>query len=126
MNFSETKIGAILAKKCPRCRKGDMFRYPDWQINKFSDMHEECPVCKQQLYPEPGFYIGAMYISYAINVAIVITFFTAVMVLFGRPSLPILLATVLLPVFILFPFVFRFSRSLMLHFFGGIDYEGDE
>lgn len=85
-------------------------------------MHKECPVCKANFEPEPGFYYGAMYISYALNVAVVITAFVASIILFDRLPLWILLVNAITPVLILFPLNFRISRSVMLHLFGGISY----
>lgn len=49
--------------KCPRCRQGDLFIKP----LKLSDplaMPKQCQHCGQKTEPEPGFYFGAMYISY--------------------------------------------------------------
>lgn len=64
--------------KCPRCRKGDMFRHSNpWHLKHTMKMNKECPVCKQPLNIEVGFYYGSSYVSYAMTVAIsVITFIT--------------------------------------------------
>ena len=39
---------------------------------KFADMHDTCPCCGQIFEPEVGYYYGAMYVSFAFNVAIFI------------------------------------------------------
>ncbi|WP_424964423.1 DUF983 domain-containing protein [Ekhidna sp.] len=44
-------------------------------------MHKKCPNCSQSLEPEPGFYTGAMYVSYAFQVAIIIAVITTTNVL---------------------------------------------
>ena len=36
-------------------------------------MHQRCPHCDADLNPEPGFYWGAMYVSYGFSAAIAIT-----------------------------------------------------
>lgn len=36
------------------------------------DMHKRCPVCDLNYEPEPGFYFGAMFISYAISAFILL------------------------------------------------------
>jgi hypothetical protein len=37
-------------------------------------MHESCPVCDLKFEREPGYFLGAMYVSYAIGVVIVALF----------------------------------------------------
>jgi uncharacterized protein (DUF983 family) len=62
MNF----IVSVFKYKCPQCRKGDLFVEPF----RFSDplnMYEECSICGQKTSPEPGFYYGAMFVSYIIT-----------------------------------------------------------
>lgn len=36
------------------------------------DMHEHCPICNLNYEPEPGFYFGAMFISYTISAFILL------------------------------------------------------
>jgi uncharacterized protein (DUF983 family) len=54
-------IAAILRHRCPRCREGAIFR--GWLA-----MHETCPVCGLRFSREPGYFIGAMYVSYGLSV----------------------------------------------------------
>lgn len=49
--------------KCPRCRKADLFVKP-FLFSKPLAMHEKCSHCEQNFEPEPGYYFGAMFISY--------------------------------------------------------------
>ena len=65
-----TSFLQLLACKCPRCRKGDMFidKNP-WHLKKTLKMNKTCPVCNQPLDIEVGFYFGAGYVSYALTVA---------------------------------------------------------
>ncbi|MCS7004388.1 MAG: DUF983 domain-containing protein [Cytophagales bacterium] len=117
---------AIFQKKCPRCRKGDIFKYRGYQLSHYLNMYDRCSYCGQNFMPEPGFYIGAIYIAYALNVALVISSFTALMILTPkRPELWIILTTTITPVVLLFPFVTRLARSMMLHFFGGIQFDDE-
>lgn len=62
MNFS---FKAMWNNKCPRCRKGDIFIKPLDILNPL-DMPESCSICGQATEPEPGFYYGAMFLSYGI------------------------------------------------------------
>ena len=49
--------------KCPRCRKGDIFVKPLVFTDPLN-MPKKCEHCGQSTEPEPGFYYGAMFLSY--------------------------------------------------------------
>ena len=68
----------LLACKCPRCRRGDMFvdKNP-WHLKNTMKMNKECPVCGQPLDIEVGFYFGSSYVSYAFTVAFSVATFIA-------------------------------------------------
>lgn len=59
-----TKGYSIFNFKCPRCNEGDLYPTKSFSFKKSFDMHESCPNCQQDYEPEPGFYYGAMFISY--------------------------------------------------------------
>ena len=114
---------AILDTRCPHCRKGPMFekRLLENPL-QFSKMHTHCPACGTNYYPELGFYIGAMYFTYAVNAGVVIT--TLILMLnMGEFTAKSIMFTTLCLVFLLVPINFRISRALMLHLFGGISYD---
>jgi len=85
-------------------------------------MYEHCPNCNLKYEREPGFFIGAMYINYAFSVAIIVAVGIALNV-FGYYSLYSFIFGVLGVVVFLLPFLFRFSRILYLHWFGGVSYD---
>lgn len=58
------KAYSIAKLKCPRCHEGDMYPTATFSFKQPFDMHERCPHCNQNFSPEPGFYYGAMFISY--------------------------------------------------------------
>jgi uncharacterized protein (DUF983 family) len=61
--------GDIVRQRCPRCRMGSIFRYSIFR--GFPKMNERCPACDLKFDREPGYFLGAMYISYALALAIV-------------------------------------------------------
>lgn len=74
----------LFACKCPRCRKGDMFLDKNpWRLKNTMKMHKACPVCRQPLDIEVGFYFGAGYVSYALSIALSAATFIAWWVLIG-------------------------------------------
>ncbi|MBL6445090.1 DUF983 domain-containing protein [Fulvivirga sp. 29W222] len=85
-------------------------------------MHSQCDVCGLHYEREPGFFFGAMYISYAFSVAIFVAVGVALSFL-GDFSLEVYLLTIIGVIALFLPFLFRYSRILFLHIFGGVDYE---
>jgi uncharacterized protein (DUF983 family) len=118
--MAQSILRDVLSTKCPNCRKESMFMYPTLNLIGMLKMHRKCPHCGQDFMPEPGFYFGAMYFSYAINVALMVFFGVASEVLFHPDSVLILLACVLIPPVLVAPWNFRISRAIMLYVFGGI------
>jgi uncharacterized protein (DUF983 family) len=120
-----TKLQAMLDARCPRCREGKIFTHPWWRVAQFSRMHEHCPHCGLRYETEPGLFFGAMFISYAVSVGIMVGMGALVYVLFDDPDniwlyyiLPITVVSL-----IAVPFNFRISRVLMLHLFAGVPYD---
>ena len=115
------RFEAIVKCRCPHCRKGRMFIYRAVEFSKFSKMYDSCKLCEVTFNPEPGFYTGAMYFSYAFNLVIImgIGLFTQFIFKF-----PIWQSVMLIGigVVILTPFNFRLSRAMMLNLFGGIKF----
>jgi len=116
---------SILMMRCPRCRRGPMFKHPN-AYKKFSlkhifDMHDHCPVCHQKYDMEPGFWYGTGYVSYALAVAVSVASFIAWWVFVGisvddnRVLWWLLANAVLLTV--LQPWLMRLSRVIYIRFF---------
>jgi uncharacterized protein (DUF983 family) len=69
-------MGSILRQRCPRCRAGNIFRYSIFR--GFPKMHDRCPVCDLKFEREPGYFLGAMYVSYALGL-VTVTIFAALL-----------------------------------------------
>jgi uncharacterized protein (DUF983 family) len=67
--IKQSTLGSILCQRCLRCRTGSIFRYSIFR--GFPKMHERCPVCDLKFEREPGYFLGAMYISYGMGIVIV-------------------------------------------------------
>jgi len=84
-------------------------------------MHQRCTACDLDFEPEPGYFTGAMYISYALAVPMIAAL-TGLVYLVAPPLPP--LATVLIAGGLFLPFVpvtFRASRVLWIHLDRAID-----
>ncbi len=100
---------------CPRCRSGKLFKQPYNYENAYK-MHERCPHCSANFEPEPGFYFGAMFISYILTGWLFIVI--GLVLVFGLGwSVTATIITVGLLTILIHNLAFRFSRSLWIHFF---------
>ncbi|MEK0420188.1 MAG: hypothetical protein RLZZ161_39 [Bacteroidota bacterium] len=98
--------------RCPRCGKDKIFPNSILKVSKFAETKYVCENCKLNYEPEPGFFFGAMYWSYAIIVAIIVTMSVAMNML-GLFDYAIVSIPVAIVVFL--PVIFRYSRMLMLY-----------
>jgi uncharacterized protein (DUF983 family) len=96
-----------------------MFSY-----RKLTQVNKICPVCEANFVPEPDFFYGAMYISYAFSVALVITALTAINVLVAKPELWMYLTTVVVMNILLMPAMLRYSKVLYLYGVSKLKYRG--
>ncbi len=115
-------LTAVLQGKCPRCREGNIFKYPIANGSKFSVMNDNCPNCGVRLEPEPGFFQGAMYVGYGFTVA-VLAIFGVFLSLTWNPSEWITIGIIIGVVVLLAPLNYRYSRIFYLYWFGGIRYK---
>jgi uncharacterized protein (DUF983 family) len=111
------KLSAIANMKCPRCYEGNLFSTPNaFNIRHLHDMPNQCSHCGLKFTPEPGFYTGAMYVSYAFSVLLFIAYFFVFMIGFQLKATSFLVLYGL-SLLLLFPYLFRYSRTLFLHLF---------
>jgi len=66
MSLVTSALKAMARQACPRCRKGPIFRASLWR--GYLAMYERCPVCGLKYEREPGYFLGAMYFSYALSI----------------------------------------------------------
>src|SRR5437660_1114748 len=55
---------AILGQRCPRCLEGKVYAGA-------LRMHDRCPACGHRFQREPGYFLGAMYISYPLSIVVI-------------------------------------------------------
>lgn len=115
---------AILGCKCPRCRRGAIFPVAVYSFTKLTDVNKTCPVCGETLVPEPDFFYGAMYISYALSVALFITIMVALNILMTDPELMVYIGSVVFFNVLLMPIMLRYSKTLYLYGVGKIRFRG--
>ena len=107
----------ILKTECPNCHKGKIFKDKSLLTFGFPKMHDECSHCHVKFNKEPGYFFGAMYMNYMLNVVqgIVVyflarPFFTET---FDLRLFPIIATVLILLTF----FNIRLSRLLWIYIF---------
>lgn len=109
---------ALWRGRCPRCAKGQVFKHPISRLLHFTEMNNTCSVCGASFEPEPGFYFGAMFISYAFAVAIMFVN-SVILYVFFNPETVTYIYVFLASVLLATPVTFRYSRLIWLYWFGG-------
>ena len=116
-----SKPYSIATAKCPKCQEGEMFVDPNpYHLRNMDKMHASCSVCGQDYEPEPNFYYGAMYVSYALNVAVGVAAFI-ISYVFCSSSMKQAFITIIISMVVGFPYVLRLSRNIYINMF--VDYD---
>ncbi|MDQ4141863.1 MAG: DUF983 domain-containing protein [Bacteroidota bacterium] len=121
-SYKQSWFNSVLTAKCPRCREGRMFPEKTLYSRQFANMNTHCSCCGQNFEPEPGYYYGAMFVSYAFSTAIFLGVIFALSFLVKEVTTTMVLITILAIVVGLLPVTFRLSRALWINIF--IHYEG--
>ena len=99
-----------------------MFKHQWWQISKFAIFYQNCKECNLRFDREPGFFQGAMFISYAMSVALVAIAWFILYFVFADPVFEVYIAVIVILNLVLLPIFFRYSRVLYLYAFGAVEY----
>lgn len=122
----KSMLTSMLTFQCPQCRDSHMFENPKtYSLVKLGTNKKHCDKCGVDLQPEPGFYFGAAYVSWALTVAQWVAVLVALKVFnalgwieFAFLTHPgTFLITGIVISILLFPYMFRLSRSMWAHFF---------
>ena len=111
------KINSILTGSCPRCQKESMYVDKNmFHFSKLLKMKDNCSHCGLQYQIEPSFFFGAMFVSYALNVIIMIAVFLIAFFLFNA-TVGATFVTIIAAIVVFFPFVMRLSRNIYINIF---------
>lgn len=115
--------------KCPRCRIGNVFAGAAYSF-KDRKMNTFCPHCGLKFEREPGYFYVAMFVSYAMNVAEMVTVAVAAYVLglkLDYDNLWYYVGLLILTSVVCAPFNFRYSRMALLYWLSpGLRYEPEK
>jgi uncharacterized protein (DUF983 family) len=102
-------LQAIWKKQCPRCFRGAIYRHG-------MNMHARCPECGLLLEREQGYFMGAMYISYALASVILGLGSYGVYLLLPDWDLGVIVLLVGVAFLPFVPAVTRYARIIWIHF----------
>lgn len=110
-----SKIVAAVTMKCPRCRKGDLFVTKNpYAPGKMFEMNESCSHCEMKYERETGFFFGAMYISYMLNMALFVTAVVGYFLFFQEADWRYYISIYVGLTIVLTPIIYRLSRSIWI------------
>lgn len=120
-----SKAYSIFKFKCAHCHEGEFFidRNP-YHLSTIGDHLEKCPVCGRRYEPEPGFFYGAMYVSYGLGVALFVMVYMITWLLAPNASIWWYIAVVVFAIVLLGPYMYALSKSIYANLF--FNYKGVE
>ena len=118
------KLYSIFKLRCPKCLHGKFFESHVYDLKRLGNVLKECPKCKTNFIPEPGFYFGAMYVSYALGVALFVSIWASANWFFEEVSVGLQITLVIGSIVLLGPFIYAFSKIIWANMF--IHYKENE
>lgn len=126
MGYKKSRLYSILNNRCPRCHEGKFWKAgPVSSLTKHGgNCYDSCSHCGLKYEREPGFFYGAMYVSYALGIAMMVTAWVATSVLFPEMG-PGLQATIIIVSILAWtPWNYWLSRIIWMNLF--YHYEEEE
>lgn len=114
-------FSSIFKYRCPKCRQGNLFTEP-FKMSDPLAMPVACEVCGQRTEPEPGFYYGAMFMSYIVTAFLYLGILAFLIMVF---KFNVTISFLILLVFVALTYfkTARLSRSLWIHLM--VKYDGN-
>lgn len=112
-----TKLYSIITGTCPVCQEESMYKEQNpYKMHKLFEMHERCSHCGTKYKMEPSFFFGAMYVSYALGVAVSVAAFIITYFFFDGGLVATFIA-ITATLVVLMPLLIRISRNIWINMF---------
>jgi len=112
-----SKLYSIFNFKCPKCQEGEFFISQPYDLKKMGEIHDHCSECGLKYDKEPGFYYGAMYVAYALAVAVFVTMWTSFNLFFKNVTIGWQIASIVTASIVLAPYLYALSKIIWANFF---------
>ena len=111
------KLGRVLRLKCPNCGKANVFYRAKFPVFSVPEMKKNCNHCNYKFDKEPGYFLGAMYVSYGLAVVEgLLAFLSAKHLIFGLSDITLAFVTVA-AILLCVVWNYRISRVIWLNIF---------
>lgn len=116
-----SKLNSIFKMKCPRCQEGDFFISHPYDMKNIGNTHAHCSKCNLKYDKEVGFYYGAMYVSYALGVALFVTCWVSFNLFFPGANTFLQIGIIAGLSILLSPYLYALSKIIWANFFFSYD-----
>jgi uncharacterized protein (DUF983 family) len=118
-----TTLYSILTGSCPKCHEERMYQDKNpYHLNTIYKMNDNCSHCGLHYKIEPSFFYGAMYVSYALTVAIGVAAFIIAHFFIGLDLIKSF-AAIIIALIGLMPITARIARNIYINIF--VHYDKD-
>ena len=122
MKWKDNRLYSIFKGKCPKCHEGQVFKYKNFfHPIKFDKMEENCSICNHRYEIETGFFYGAMYVNYALTIAISVAVFLTTYLINDQTPYWVYIIVILTSLIGLAPITYRSGRLIWMNFFTRYD-----
>ena len=118
-----TKVYSIVKSKCPRCHEGEFFVSRKFDLRTIGNVREACSECGLKYEKEPGFYFGAMYVSYALGVAAFVTLWVSFNLFFDNIPIGWQIGSIITAIVVFGPSLSALSKIIYINMFVRYDSE---
>jgi uncharacterized protein (DUF983 family) len=106
MQNSRLNLGLVFRGVCPSCKTGKV-------TNGLFGIRKRCAVCDYNFFPEPGFYLGAMMVSFMVSAFILVP--TIILLKFSDVQPETMIIWPIAQFILVAPILIHYSRVLWLH-----------
>lgn len=111
------KFVEIVTCQCPNCGQSSIYYKKKAGFFNLPIMKEHCDKCNFKLNGEPGYFLGAMFVSYGLAVLQGIVTFLLLKVVLKIESLPIIIAGIMVVIILMSMFNYKLSRVIWMNVF---------
>lgn len=114
-----SKFYSVLKNKCPKCHEGTFWPNSPLRNLLFNRgrLNKNCSNCGLKFEIELGFWYGAMYVSYALGVLLMLLMWLIQFILFPAIDIKYLIIFIMLSIILFCPYNFFYSRLIWINFF---------
>lgn len=109
-------IRNVHQEKCPKCKIGATFKKRTGLFS-FPDMNKTCSNCTYRFEREPGYFIGAMYLSYGLALTQGVIAYILIQLLLPPLDIGWILGLVIFTFFLFAKKNYKWSRILYIYIF---------